>query len=225
MLALLILSLKKVKSIIIIRKSGGILLYISFLTSMYRSIKKCIKGWQIFAFGQKPVMVGTDVGCWWQGRAGCVSGDRGARYRDSVALRQPGLTCPAQADQRSDLWLWPVSGELEWTSGACCSVPTKSVFLWEITRWLTNTSTTPPPQTTSVSTTTAGGGPLRGPSHIPGAHTGQYLDSCMWISESVCKIGVSTGVDNPLVPHWRAILAWYWYCDQGDLWLTWDVVR
>ena len=40
---------------------------------MYRSIKKCIKGWQIFAFGQKPVMVGTDVGCWWQGRAGLAA--------------------------------------------------------------------------------------------------------------------------------------------------------
>ena len=38
-----------------------------------------------------------------QGWAGCVSQDRGARHRDSVAQRQSGLTCPAQADQISDL--------------------------------------------------------------------------------------------------------------------------
>lgn len=188
-------------------------LYISFLTSMYRSINKMYKDDKYLLLGRNQLWLAQmwAVG----GRAG-LGGLRVWRQRSSS--QRLSRAAPVRAHLSCSGWpdIWPVRGDLEWTSGAAV-FPLSDSVLWEITRWLTNTSTTPPPQTTSASTTTAGGGPLRGPSHIPGAHTGQYLISCMWISESaLSNIGVSTGVDNPLVPHWRAILAWY--CDQGELW-------
>lgn len=117
---------------------------------------------------------------------GCRAGQGGrsvwrqriTSQRLSRAAPLPGLTWPAQpADQRVTCELGAVTGL------TCCHqsdfsqvFPLKSdSVLWEITRWLTSTSTTPLPQTTSASTITAGGGPLRGPSHIPGAHTGQNM--------------------------------------------------